>query len=356
MADYTLKTRIQLRNDIEANWLQVADTLIPLAGEICITNDGTHKGQFKIGDGTSTWGQLAYSGADASTINVDADQVTFDQDLVLTEAFGRYTPVDGKVTVPSNGKSLLEVLLDAYAEDMNPSITQPSTSVSSGQMKATEVGTTVTPSFSTTFNPGSYEYGPATGITATGYTVTFNGETVNESTGSFTAYQVTDSTSLRIQSTVTHSEGAIPKTALGADYTEGQIEAGSVTAQTGVLSGYRAYFYGVLDTSSSEAPLTSAIIRGLTNGGNLTGNKTLTISAHAGAKRFVVAISATNSRNVTSAILTTSMNADITAEYKKQTPDIQVEGVNGYTAVDYKVWVYEPASINASEVHSVTIS
>lgn len=53
MADYTLKTRIQLRNDTEANWLLVADTLVPLAGEICITNDGEHKGQFKVGDGTS---------------------------------------------------------------------------------------------------------------------------------------------------------------------------------------------------------------------------------------------------------------------------------------------------------------
>ena len=54
MADITLNTRIQLRNDTEANWLLVADTAIPLVGEICITNDGEHKGQFKIGDGVTT--------------------------------------------------------------------------------------------------------------------------------------------------------------------------------------------------------------------------------------------------------------------------------------------------------------
>ena len=65
MADITLNTRIQLRNDTEANWLLVADTAIPLVGEICITNDGEHKGQFKIGDGTSTWGALPYANGGA---------------------------------------------------------------------------------------------------------------------------------------------------------------------------------------------------------------------------------------------------------------------------------------------------
>lgn len=60
MPDITLKTQIQLRNDIEQNWNIVADTLIPLAGEPCVTNDGEHKGQIKIGDGVLTWGELPY--------------------------------------------------------------------------------------------------------------------------------------------------------------------------------------------------------------------------------------------------------------------------------------------------------
>ena len=69
----------------------------------------------------------------------------------------------------------------------------------------------------------------------------------------------------------------------------------------------------------------------------------------------MIAIPNSNSRNVTSAILTTSMNADITADYVKQA-NVDVEGVASYSAVPYKVWVYEPASIDASEKHSVTIS
>ena len=57
-----LKTRIQLRHDTEANWQSVAETLIPLEGEACLTTDGENKGRVKYGDGVTTWGQLPYSG------------------------------------------------------------------------------------------------------------------------------------------------------------------------------------------------------------------------------------------------------------------------------------------------------
>lgn len=244
MANVTLNTRIQLRNDTEANWLLVADTEIPLVGEVCITNDGENKGRFKIGDGTSTWGQLPYSGG-GSDIKVDASQVTFSQDLVFTEPFGKYVPgSSGQVTIPANGDTLLQVLLDAFAEDSNPSITQPSASVTSSQMTRAEVGTNITPSYSVSFNPGSYQYGPATGVTATAYSVTFDDETLTTATGSFTEYQVTDSSNLRIQAQVTHSAGAVPVTALGQEYADGQIQEGTKSAQTGAVTGYRKSFWG----------------------------------------------------------------------------------------------------------------
>lgn len=72
MATTILNTRIQLRNDTEANWLLVADTEIPLVGEICITNDGEHKGQFKIGDGINTWSNLSYS-------NINSNEADWNQ-------------------------------------------------------------------------------------------------------------------------------------------------------------------------------------------------------------------------------------------------------------------------------------
>ena len=148
MADKIFKVRLQLRNDIEANWQAIGDTFIPIAGEACVTNDGENKGRFKIGDGTTTWSNLSYTGGDSELL---AKSVMFDSDLVLTYQFGKYTPVDGKVTVPAKNKSLYELLLDAYSEDKNPTVTKPSLSLSSTTAKAYEVGTTVTPSYTTSF-------------------------------------------------------------------------------------------------------------------------------------------------------------------------------------------------------------
>ena len=75
-----LTTRIQLKHDIEANWNQVADSFVPLAGEACITTDGENKGKVKYGDGSSTWGQLPYSGG-SDAIEIDASKVTFSKEL-----------------------------------------------------------------------------------------------------------------------------------------------------------------------------------------------------------------------------------------------------------------------------------
>lgn len=65
MAIKNLKTIYQIRRDTEANWLAVKDTCIPYEGEPCLTLDGEHKGQMKIGDGVSTWGELKYYVCDA---------------------------------------------------------------------------------------------------------------------------------------------------------------------------------------------------------------------------------------------------------------------------------------------------
>ena len=70
MADINkLQTLIQLRRGFQAQWDAVANTYIPKAGEPCVTLDGKNKGQIKIGDGTSTWGQLKYVGVNESTIH-----------------------------------------------------------------------------------------------------------------------------------------------------------------------------------------------------------------------------------------------------------------------------------------------
>ena len=113
----------------------------------------------------------------------------------------------------------------------------------------------------------------------------------------------------------------------------------------------------MLDTSSADAPLTSEIVRGLTNGGAYTGTKTFTLNGSATAKRIIIAIPASSTRSgLKEVILTSAMNTPVTDSYVKTANAVQVEGVNGATAVDYNVWCYEPASIDAGEVHKITLS
>ena len=355
MADITLNTRIQLRNDTEANWLLVADTAIPLVGEICITNDGEHKGQFKIGDGTTTWGDLPYANSGAD-IQVDASQVMFSQDLVFTEQFGKYVPSGGKVTVPANGDSLLDVLLSAFATDSNPSITQPSVSISSSSFKAYEVGTNVTPSYTATLNPGSYQYGPATGITATSWSVVDNAaepNTLTTASGSFPQMQVVDGTSYSITATASYGAGAIPKTALGQDYTDGQIKAGSKQATKGTITGYRNGFYGTTTTQSSGT-FESDNIRALTATNKaVTAGTVINISIPVGARSVIFAYPS-SVRDVNSVQDANGLNAEIKTAFTQVL--VNVAGANGYNPIEYKVYYTNYANANDTQnTYKVTI-
>lgn len=355
MADITLNTRIQLRNDTEANWLLVADTAIPLVGEVCITNDGEHKGQFKIGDGATTWGDLPYANSGAD-IQVDASQVMFNRDLVFTETFGKYVPSGGKVTVPANGDSLLEVLLNAFATDSNPSITQPSVNISSSSFKAYEVGTNVTPAYTATLNPGSYQYGPATGITATSWNVVDNAaepNTLTTASGSFPQMQVVDGTSYSITATASYGTGTVPNTALGQEYADGQIKAGSKSATKGTISGYRNGFYGTT-TSQSSGTFESNDIRALTATNKaVTAGTVWNISIPVGARSVIFAYPATI-RDATSVLDANGLNAEIKTAFTKI--QVQVAGANGYNPIEYKVYYTNYANANDTQnTYKVTI-
>ena len=352
MAEKVIKTVIQLRRGTEAKWTDIGGTFVPKAGEPCLTLDGENAGRVKYGDGTSTWSELPYSGG-SDVVEVDSSIVKFDDDFTFTYAFGKYTPDgSGQVNVPATGKTLDQLLLDAFAEEKNPNITQPSVSVSSSQVKAYEAGTNVTPSYNASLNAGSYQYGPATGITATSWSVQFDTQTLTTASGSFTQVQVTDSTNLKITATAQYGDGAIPVTNLGTPKEELKITAGSKSGSTGSITGYRQIFYGV---NNSTEPLTSAIIRGLTPGNKAASAITInSIKAKADTKRIIIAVPQSSGLKVTAANITSSLNADVTSSYVKQSP-VNVEGANGYTAVPYDVFVYQPASIDPTEDHKIVI-
>ena len=415
-----LKTRIALRNDLAANW--TSNNPILLSGELGIETD---TGYFKIGDGGHNWNDLTYANKFEATPvaahyeveaqkdeddlaalarvvgsttlnkddigvvkhaiagnamsytayvyngstwtamdgNYDASNVYFATDLTATAPVGVVEiPASGSTTIAAAGKSLKDVLASILAKRVAPKATAPTASINfTNATKSLEVGTTVTPTYAATFNPGSYTYGPATGIEATAWSVSDGTTTLTTASGSFPELTIGDQTgspaTISLTATATHTQGAVPVDNLGDEAPGVQIAAGSVSATTSTkLTCYRNFFYGGLSTSTAEAPLTSDLIRGLTKGGAYAGAKTLTVNAGAqGAKRVVVAYPKSTARaGLKEVLLTSSMNADITDAYVAQ--EVNVEGANGYAAIPYTVYVYEPAELGSDEVHQIKLA
>ena len=286
--------------------------------------------------------------------NYNAENIYFDKDFTVTEAIGTIKDLpNGQAKLEANGKNLREVLAALFAKEQNPTITQPSVAITANKMKAYEVGTKVTPDYTATFNSGKYQYGPATGVAVTAWSVAdTDSHELTTATGAFPELTVGDNTNYKITATATYGDGVAPKTNLGNEYAAGKIQAGSKSKDSAAITGYRSFFYGVVKTDV----LNSAVIRGLTNGGAYSAQTlTVTVNGDDGVG-IVVAVPADNTRaGVKKVLLTTSMNADITADYVVSTP-VDVEGANGYTAKSYKIYFYKPAKLTSGQSHEITLA
>ena len=310
--------------------------------------------------------ELGFEGTEAEWIaslnpatsaeGIPADKVMFDSDLVLTEKFGKYEPVDGKVTVPAANKSWKAILLDAYSEDKNPTTTDPTVTISSSTAKAYEVGTKVSPAYSGDYTAGSYSYGPETGVTITKWEATNNvtSEKLTTQSGTFASYTVPDGANYKITINGTHTDGAMPKTALGSDYAAGQIKSATLPATSGAITGYRNTFYGTLTNKSTT--LNSATIRGLSqkSGKTLANGNSFTVNVPVGAMAVVIAYPATL-RDLSSIKDVNASNAEILEAFTTKTTTT-VEGASGYSAIEYKVYMQPFAKANdKANKYTVTI-
>ena len=302
----------------------------------------------------------------AMTGNVDADKVILRENITLA---GGYTQVgnltksqNGTATFATKGKSVMDALTEIFSKRLQPSITaQPSigtfTLTGAG---AVEAGTKVAAAAysGATLNAGSYQYGPATGVTATNWKVeritnAATTQVATASAASLTAgsdnnngagFIIGDAggdnavSSLKYRVTATHGAGVTAKDNLGAASSPAvAIAAGSKTKDTAAYTPFRNVFYGA---AASKPALDSAAIRALGKTGKAYAAGTLTINVPAGTQRVAIACIAT-AKGVTKVINETAMNADVTSTFVKSA--VPVEGANGYAAKDYNVWVFEPA-------------
>ena len=414
MATKTLNTKIQLRNGTAAEWTAKDPTL--LKGEMGIETD-THK--IKVGDGSTQWSKLAYCGADTNDIlnvinanrdsctvielaegettadklsaienpkkgdiavivdgiageaksytsyvydgekfaamdgNYRADNVYFDDDITYTVAIGTLAKPSGSAKFAAKGKNVEQVLSSLMAQEANPTKSNPAVSFSAqGGFGTFEIGTKKNLTYTAALSAGSYTYGPATGITAQTWEVSCTGVSGTKSTATGTFENVVaEATAKKITAKATYNEGAVPVTNLGNPYPAGKIAAGSASKDSYELKGVRYMFWGPM--TDADMALNSANIRALAHK-QASGTGTLgTFGAGSGAKKVVIACPA--GYNVTKVLMPSAMNADATASFIKQSATVNVEGAEGYTAVAYNVWVYQPASIDSTETYAVTI-
>lgn len=136
----------------------------------------------------------------------------------------------------------------------------------------------------------------------------------------------------------TYAEGAIKNDNLGQPSPEGHIAAGSKTSSAVSFVGKRNLFYG---TGVGAAPeQTTTTVRALANKKLAPANGTsFNITVNQG-QQYVVIAYPSNLRDMTKCFYV-EQNTDLAENFVKTTTN--VEGANGFTGTEYKVFVYEMA-------------
>ena len=393
----TLNTRLALRNDTTANWENNKDVKL-LKGEAGIEFTENGEVKMKIGDGVKTWAELDYfinpeeevvaasqvfqadlgenendiqaiervvgeavlqegdtaivkasfangkvshtayvydNGAWAAMDgNYNAENVYFDEDMLFTYAFGKYTLTNGNVTIPSAGKNLKELLMSAHVDIKDPTKNSPSFSLVASSDISQEVGTSYSlPTATATFTDGSYSYGyvnadgakvsgtnTKAGITASEIEITCdkssdvktvsdaNSAKITLSSANLDAdlqdlivkddsisYQFTAECSYPASTrTPTNNVGEVSNSDTGVSYSpiaEGSWTIDDSTAKTDTctVSGWRKMFMGTVGADQSNATINSTLIRGLSLVSKQVSTSAQEFTVPVGATKIIVA-------------------------------------------------------------------
>ena len=398
-----LKTRIILRNDTTAGWeaVKANDTYKLLKGEIGIEFVEGGSPKMKIGDGTSTWEALPYFGGTATELfettlnagethsaaitrvtsgakinsgdfvvvkeavgtdkyqytayvyaadawkaldgNYNAENVYFDKDLTITANVGvQEIGATGSKTLATTGTNVKQVLDLLFAKEKDPSVTQPSVTITLTGAGAKEVGTSVTPSYSVGFNKGKYEFGPDTGVTATYAVSDTASHSATTATGSFDAFTVEPTTNYKVSVTATHTAGADPVSNLGNGRGDLKITAGEKTATSAAITGYRGWFQGYYNGTQALADATTITSAQLRAFGVKNGTFNTTMNTNKMQQMFFAAPAGTVKT------LTVSNAVNGAPQTVKKTT-VSVEGANNYQAIDYDLYYVANATAESGD-------
>lgn len=241
----------------------------------------------------------------------------------------------GKVGGAANGVTLTEgtslesVLRTILREAVPPTYLAPTLLLESSVSQLDqEIGTIMSPALSNVFTQRDG------GIAVTRF-LTKNGSQIS------TTFPYIDSSiqliaAVAYQAFTTYGQGACKNDSLGQQNCSGRIQPGTVSSNIITYNAWRKAFWGVpvsaVTNSSGVRALSNSSLRPVVG-------STFTINIPAGSQRVVFAYPA-SLQDVSSVKYREFGNCEIKSIFTKTT--VSVEGASGYTAIDYKVFTYEP--------------
>lgn len=298
-----------------------------------------------------------YNGSEWAAMdgNYDANNVYLADDLTITADIGVHkVGTAGSKILETSGKSLKQVLDMLLASRTLPTYVKPSVSVSCPEAKSYEVGTAIIPTFSATFDDGSYLYEPGenTGVTVSSWSASFNNETIDSKSGTFGEVVITEGFNKKISVTATHSAGVAPEDNLGnvvtaeEDLAVCQIPADSKVGYSGSISGFRYQFYG---SNVDPVEVTSDNIRSLSK--RVSTKTAIEMPIIEGANQVIIAIP--SSYTVAKIVDNDAFGIDILEKFVEST--VSVAGAAAGYEADYKVYVYSPSTALGANTYTVSI-
>lgn len=280
-------------------------------------------------------------------VELNADNVITTREIVIKgQTLGSYKDGD---TIPV-GETLMNILSKQFAKQIPPTYEAPTYSINPGN-GAYEAGESI--SFNVSGSFVQKDAGPLTKYTLNKI-VNGHSEEVKNTTTIETYREenltVLDGGTIKFTGRVTYEDGEIKNDNLGVPYPTGQIKGDSLS-QTFTITGQRKVFYG--KDKETDPCEDSDDVRALPqNALNPANGTKLSIAIKTGDTRVTFAYPATL-KDVQS-VISTALNLDVKGTFNKET--LEVEGANGFDAIQYKVYTYIPAIPFASDdTYTVTI-
>lgn len=337
----------------------------PKAGDMLVVSHTLSEG--KVEKSAYVYGKTGWEACDG---NVDASKVILTQNITMA---GNYTSIGNFSKTNTAGKnstfmdgnkgtagvSVYELIKQMLSKTVEPTWQRnpPTATLEVTNPSECEIGTTVSAKFSATFNDAYAKYTGGSdqkaGCTASGYK--FDGATTSQTGNSVTKSWVAGDTAPSATVAIDYSASTNTiKNNLGdaATITPSSIAAGTTATTSSVtasVSCYRKVFYKALplENKLSEEEiiaLVSSDIRGY------TGQKARPTSwAYTNSAQFLIFVPA-DQKALKEAKIGVLPITFTKLKYGANDYKVKVEGYNGYTSVDYVVWVATQGSDSSDTI------